>query len=72
MANLSLSQSKNGGDLDKLAAGSQTVTAGTSAPGAGDIELRILDSAGFTKLQVQNALLNFIDYLNNTPSDVLI
>lgn len=63
MANLSLSMSKNGGAIDVLAAGSQTVTAGTSTPGAGDIELRIADSAAFTKNEIEIALDLFFKYL---------
>lgn len=63
MADLSLSMSKNGGAIDVLAAGSQTVTAGTSAPGAGDIELRIADSAAFTKNDIHNAIEVFEKYL---------
>lgn len=63
MADLSLSMSRNGGAIDVLATGSQTVTAGTSAPGAGNIELRIADSAAFTKNEIHNALEVLEKYL---------
>lgn len=58
MANeVSFSMSRNGLAMDVLANGSQTVTEGTSAPGAGDIEIRISDvTAGWTQLQVSQAL----------------
>lgn len=63
MADLSLSMAKNGEVIDSLAAGSQTVTAGTSAPGAGDIEVRIAESAAWTRKEVRNALKVIENYL---------
>lgn len=63
MADLSLSMSKNGGAIAVLAAGSQTITAGTSAPGAGDIEVRIADSAAITRAELHNALDLFEQYV---------
>lgn len=59
MANeISFSMSRNGGAIDVLAAGSQTVTVGTSAPGAGDLEVRVGDpaTAPWTKLELEIAL----------------
>lgn len=41
---------------DALVAGSQAVTEGTSAPGAGDIEVRIDLSKSFTKLEIEEYL----------------
>ncbi len=72
MADLSLSLSKNGGAIDVLAAGSQTVTAGTSSPGAGDLELRIADSAAFTKKDLDIAFKVFEKYLLEHSLIVLI
>lgn len=71
MADLSLSMSKNGGAIDVLATGSQTVTAGTSSPGAGDIEIRIADSAAFTKNEIHQAVELFEKYLVEHSTIVL-
>lgn len=58
MAAVSFSMARNGGAENVLAAGSQTVTEGTSAPGAGDIEIRIADPASvpWTKKEIGTAL----------------
>lgn len=59
MANeISFSMSRNGGALYKSGTGSQTVTVGTSAPGAGDIEVRIADpaTAPWKKEEIERAL----------------
>lgn len=57
MAAVSFSLSR-GALLDTLAAGSQTITEGTAAPGAGDIELRIADpgSVAWTKREIKEAV----------------
>ena len=58
MAAVSFSMSRNGDAIDVLANGSQTVTEGTSAPGAGDIEIRLADPATvpWTKAEIERAL----------------
>lgn len=58
MAAISFSMSRTGFAIDVLAAGSQTVTEGTSAPGAGDIEIRLADpaSVAWTKEEIEEAL----------------
>ncbi len=58
MAAVSFSMSRNGDAIDNLANGVQTVTQGTSAPGAGDIEIRIADrsSVPWTKREIEEAL----------------
>lgn len=57
MANeVSYSLARNGGAFDVLAAGSQTVTEGTSAPGAGDVEIRFSDITSWTQIQAEQAL----------------
>jgi hypothetical protein len=68
MADYSLSMSRNGDAIDVLANGSQTVTAGTSAPGAGDIELRILEAAGWKRAEVLRAVETMLDFLLDTAS----
>jgi hypothetical protein len=58
MAALSYSMSYGGTDND-LAAGAQTVTVGSSAPGSGDIEVRLSSAAlaaGMTMRSVKEAL----------------
>lgn len=58
MAAISFSMSRNGDAIDNLSAGAQTVTEGTSAPGAGDIEIRLADPASvpWTKREIEQAL----------------
>lgn len=57
MANeISFSLARNGGAFDTLANGSQTVTQGTSAPGAGDVEIRFSDITTWTELQAEQAI----------------
>lgn len=58
MAAISFSMSRTGYAIDALVAGSQTVTEGTSAPGAGDIEIRLADpaSVAWTKQEIEEAM----------------
>jgi len=56
MADVSFSLSRNGGAISVLAAGSQTITEGTATPGAGDLEVRISGTAGWTRLEIEQAL----------------
>lgn len=55
MASVSFSLTR-GTEIETLAAGSQTVTEGTSAPGAGDLEVRINLVRNFTKLEIEQAM----------------
>lgn len=75
MANFSYSMSR-GIAIDKLGqSGSQSVTTGTLAPNAGDIEVRISDTNGITKREVKELLDNIFRYLdnsNNSPSTTLL
>lgn len=66
MAAVSFSLSR-GALIDTLAAGSQTVTEGTSAPGAGDIEVRIADpgTVPWTKKDIELALDTIWRYLKD-------
>lgn len=66
MAAVSFSLTR-GTTIDTLAAGSQTVTEGTSAPGAGDIELRITDPATipWTKREIKEAMDVFYRFLQD-------
>lgn len=74
MANeVSFSMAYNGDAIDVLATGSQTVTEGTSAPGAGNIEIRIGDPSvsPWTKRQIRVALdtmFRFLDDPNRSSS----
>lgn len=71
MANeVSWSMSKNGGAISTLAAGTQTVTEGTSAPGAGDIEVRIGSTVtvAWTRKELKNALDTIWRTINASPA----
>lgn len=68
MANeVSFSMSKNGSSEYVLAAGSQTVTEGTSAPGAGDIEVRLASTVtvAWTKKEIEIALDTIFRFLSD-------
>jgi len=58
MAAVSFSVARAGYAIDDLTAGSQRVTEGTSAPGAGDLEIRIADpaSVAWTKNELEEAM----------------
>ena len=63
MAAVSFSASRNGGAIDVLAAGSQTWTEGTSAPGAGDIEIRFADGVAWTRNEIEIAMDTLFRFL---------
>lgn len=42
-----------------------TVTAGTATPGAGDIEVRISGTAGWTQLEIYAALEQFMRFIHD-------
>lgn len=68
MANeVSFSMARNGSAEYVLAAGSQTVTEGTSAPGAGDIEVRIASTVTvpWTKKEIEIALDTIFRFLSD-------
>jgi len=75
MAAISFSLSR--GTLENtLAAGSQSITEGTSAPGAGDIELRIADpgTVAWTKREIReavNAIYRYLEDVNRSTSIAL-
>ncbi len=66
MAAVSFSLSRGVGE-SVLAAGSQAVTEGTSAPGAGDLEIRIADPATvpWTKKELELAFDQIWRYLSD-------
>lgn len=71
MADISFSMARNGAAIDTLAAGSQAVTEGTATPGAGDIEVRISGTAGWTKREIEDAMdtiARFFWNANNSTS----
>lgn len=71
MASVSFSLSRNGDAIDNLSAGAQTITEGTSAPGAGNLEVRIDNAVGWTKADIRRALDNISDFFldpNNSSS----
>lgn len=75
MAAISFSLSR-GTDENTLAAGSQTVTEGTSAPGAGDLELRIADpgTAAWSKREIEEAMgtiFRFLSDVNRSTTVIL-
>lgn len=55
MASVSFSLTR-GTDIDTLTNGSQTVTEGTSAPGAGDLEIRMDLTKNITKRELKKLL----------------
>lgn len=63
MADYSFSLARNGGAIDVLAAGSQTITEGSSAPGAGDLEVRISGTAGWTRNEIEIAFDTIFRFL---------
>ena len=72
MAAVSFSMSRGTGEAT-LAAGSQTVTEGTSAPGAGEIEVRIADpgTVAWTKREIKEAMdtiYRFLQDVNRSTS----
>lgn len=46
--------------------GTATITQGTATPGAGDIELRISGTAGWTQFEVYAAMEAFMRFLADT------
>lgn len=68
MASVSYSLTR-GTEIDRLATGVQTVTAGTAVPGAGDIEVRINLAKNFTKLEVEQALETIWRFIENPDRD---
>jgi hypothetical protein len=55
-----------GAQIDVVgASGSQVVTEGTSAPGAGDLEIRIDLTKNFTKKELKQSFDTIWRYLNN-------
>lgn len=57
MASASFQVARNGSSFDNLAAGSQAVTEGAAAPTtANQLELRVDLAAGWTKLEIVEAL----------------
>lgn len=73
MAAVSFSLSR-GTDENTLAAGSQTVTEGTSAPGAGDLEIRIADpgTVAWTKREIKEAVDTIWRYLTDANKSTTI
>lgn len=70
MASASFSLNR-GTTENTFAAGSQTVTEGTSVPGAGDLEIRINVSDGWTKNELREAfetIYRFFSDPNNSTS----
>lgn len=64
MASASFSMTR-GVSIDNLAAGAQAVTEGTSAPGAGDIEIRVDLTKNFTKAEIRRYLETIWRFLDN-------
>ena len=64
MASVSFSLTR-GTLIDTFASGSQTVTEGTSAPGAGDMEVRIDLTKNLTKKEIRQAMDVIWRFLNN-------
>lgn len=56
MASVSFSVARNGDVMNNLATGADTVTEGSSAPGAGSLEVRIDLDAGWTLKEIENQL----------------
>lgn len=73
MAAVSFSLSR-GTDENTLVAGSQTVTEGTSAPGAGDLEIRIADpgTVPWTKREIKEATDTIFRYLSDVNRSTTI
>ncbi len=59
--------------IDNVASsGSQTVTEGTSAPGAGDIEVRVDLTKNFTKKEIEQALDTIWRFLTNVNNSTKV
>jgi hypothetical protein len=71
MASASFSLSR-GAFIDTLSVGAQAVTEGTSAPGAGDLEVRVNIAAGWTKTEVENAMDTIYRFLTNANNSTSI
>lgn len=56
MASASFSLANTGDSIYTLSNGAQTITEATSAPGAGDLEVRIDLTKGWTKASIERAL----------------
>ena len=70
MASVSFSLNR-GTTENTFAAGSQTVTEGPSAPGAGDLEIRVNLADGWTKNEIREAfetIYRFFSNPNNSTS----
>lgn len=72
MADISFSMSRNGAAEQTLSDGSQTVTEGTSAPGAGDIEVRISGTAGWTRNEIEIAMDTIFRFLSSSLTSTSI
>ena len=68
MASVSYSL-KRGTTIDTLSVGAQTVTAGTSAPGADDLEIRIDLTKNFTKNELELAFDTIWRFIENSNND---
>jgi hypothetical protein len=68
MASVSYSLTR-GTTIDTLSVGAQTVTAGTSAPGAGDLEIRIDLTKNFTKNELELAFDTIWRFIENSNND---
>lgn len=75
MAAISFSLSR-GTDENTLSGGAQTVTEGTSAPGAGDLEVRLADpaTAPWSKREIKEAMdvvFRFLSDVNRSTTVIL-
>lgn len=68
MASVSYSINR-GAAIDTLTAGSQSITAGTSAPGAGDMEIRIDLTKNFTKNELKQYFETIWRFIENPNLD---
>ncbi len=60
--------------IDLLVAGSQAVTEGTAAPGAGELEVRIADpgTVPWTKNEIERAMDTIFRFLSNPNNSTSI
>lgn len=72
MADISFSIARNGASEQTLSAGSQTVTEGTATPGAGDLEVRILGTAGWTRNEIEIAMDTIFRFLSSALTSTTI
>lgn len=63
MAAVSFYSTRDGGRKAALAAGSQTWTQGTNAPGSGDIEIRLGDGVAWTRDEIKRKLHTLVEFL---------